>query len=68
MKLYLIIVLAVLFVAVTVGGVLPFLFSAKSTGMVVSGIIILSLLPVLLFRFYRMAMREFEKKETNNES
>ena len=36
--------------------------------MVVSGIIILSLLPVLLFRFYRMAMRELEKKENNNES
>lgn len=68
MKFYFIVILALLFVAVTVGGILPFLFSAKSTGMVVSGIIILSLLPVLLFRFYRMAMRELEKKENNNES
>ena len=67
MKLYTIVVVGVLFVAVMAGWLLPFLFSAKSTGTVIGGICILLLLPVFLFKLYRIAVLELRKEGKNEE-
>lgn len=65
MKLYAIVIGGVLFVAVMAGWLLPFLFSAKSTGTVIGGICILLLIPVFLFKLYRIAVHELVKEEKN---
>ena len=67
MKLYTIVVVGVLFVAVMAGWLPPFLFSAKSTGTVIGGICILLLLPVFLFKLYRIAVLELRKEGKNEE-
>lgn len=67
MKLYLIVVLAVVFLGVMAGGILPCLFSAKSTSAVMAGVGGLLLMPLVLWKLYRMAMREIESKESPHE-
>ena len=67
MKLYAIIVVGGLSVAVIAGWGLPFLFSEKSTATVIGGVCILLLLPIFLFKLYHLAVHELEKGGQNEE-
>lgn len=67
MKLYLIGMLAVVFLSIMAGWVLPCLFSAKSTTAVMVGVGGLLFMPLVLWKLYRMVVREIEAKGLKHE-
>lgn len=67
MKLYAIVVMGALFIAIMVGWILPSLFSAKSTSAVIVGLSILLLLPIFIFKIYHLAVHELENEGKNEE-
>lgn len=67
MKLYGIVVLAVLYLLVSFGFVLPFLFSAASDVLVIAGVIYLITMPINSYLMYKSAKR-MVKKETEIEN
>lgn len=67
MKVYGLLTLAVVYVFLSVGLILPFLMSAASTSLVVAGFAYIISMPVVLYKMYE-AVKSILTKETEIEN
>lgn len=63
MKVYGLLVLAIVYVVASVGFILPFLISAASTSLVVAGIVYMCSMPLILYKIYGI-VKSILTKET----